>query len=81
MTQLIIAIYDSWYYGEVYSNGKRNHNMEVRIKKAYHTIPKFYWWEKHNKNELTFNKWILNVYEPLYESIIVCEDGGIEVLK
>jgi len=81
MKQLIIAIYDSWYYGEVYSKGKRNHNMETLIKKAYTTISKHYWWEEHNKNDLTFNKWVLNRYDPFYESIIICENGGIEVLK
>ena len=79
MTQLIISIYDSWYGGRVYSNGKRNYPMEMKIKKAYDHTPRHYWWEHDIR--LSFNDWVLKEYGSLYENIIICEDGGIEVLK
>lgn len=73
MTQLIIAIYDSWYYGEVMSNGKRNYSMEKTIHRMYDVN-----WSIYNKN---FQTEIMKKYARKYDSIIVCEDGEIEVLK
>lgn len=79
MKQLIISIYDSWYYGEVYSNGKRNKPLETKIHKAYDNIPYKFWWD--NDEKPTFKDYVLNEFGSLYESIIICEDGGIEVVK
>lgn len=76
MKQLIISIYDSWYYGEVYSNGKRSKPLENKIHKVYDTIPYRVWYKDDS-----FNEYLLNEFGASYESIIICEDGGIEVLK
>lgn len=70
--QLIISIYDSWTYGEVRANKKRIPPLERKIESAY-----LYGVDK----DLPFNDWLLNEYGSSYDSIIVCEDGGIEVLK
>lgn len=70
--QLIISIYDSWTSGCVKVNRRRNVALELRIKHAY-------WWDRDDN--LTFEEWLLKRYGSSYDSIIVCEDGGIEVLK
>ena len=71
--QLIISIYDSWYYGEVMSNGKREHSMEKTICRMYNVH-----WSIYNKN---FQTEIMKKYACKYDNIIICENGEIEVLK
>ena len=68
MKQLIISIYDSWVYCSVLSNGKYNHKLENEIYNLYYS-------------DGSFKKLLLNKYCKLYDSIIVCEDGDIEVIK
>lgn len=73
MKQLIISIYDSWYYGEVMSNGKRNHSMTKTIHRMYDVH-----WSAYNKS---FRTELMKKYARKYDNIIICEDGDIEVLK
>lgn len=78
MKQLIISIYDSWTYGRVKVNGKRIFSLEQNIKLHYFDV-----WNSYTplSDRDPFVDWLKHKYGAKYDSIIICEDGGIEVLK
>lgn len=74
MKQLIISIYDSWFNSSVLSNGKMNKKLEKELYDLYYCDDKY-------KEGNSFGKLVIKNYGDLYDNIIICEDGDVEVLK